>query len=288
MERQQQFSPPSTDDVDRRPTNNATAACDPVPDPKTGPNHCEVQGFSPTPRECSSELDSIVQEALHDPNALSEKKIQGLACLICQAASRSFENAERAVTFCKEISLKMVESRFFIESLLSSCNELFGSRSELMGPLDAEHMPMRWAPYVTFVAKLLQAFETSGAEAADAIVTGDNEMPHKSGRDAVCRLACLLSSCFQIILRPPSLGSIAEMECLRLGMAAAGKAIQRMHPHLMYKLMTRVRDAFLEDGTTVRMRGILLEVIELHGSEWQLTPAQQMYYYPSRPVQRRE
>ncbi|KAH8009292.1 hypothetical protein HPB51_014428 [Rhipicephalus microplus] len=156
----------------------------------------------------------------------------------------------------------MVESRFFIESLLSSCNELFGSRSELMGPLDAEHMPMRWAPYVTFVAKLLQAFETSGAEAADAIVTGDNKMLHKSGRDA--------------------------MECLRLGMAAAGKAIQRMHPHLMYKLMTRVRDAFLEDGTTVRVRGILLEVIELHGSEWQLTPAQQMYYYPSRPVQRRE
>lgn len=67
IERQQQSSPPSTDDVNRRPTNGDTSACGPMPDPKPRPNHCE--SFSPAPQEsskarqepeaptCSSELD---------------------------------------------------------------------------------------------------------------------------------------------------------------------------------------------------------------------------------------
>ncbi|KAH7961451.1 hypothetical protein HPB52_009071 [Rhipicephalus sanguineus] len=159
----------------------------------------------------------------------------------------------------------MADSGAFIKGLLSSCNELFGNRAELMGPLEkAENMPMRWTPYVTFVAKLLQAFDASGA--GDTIVDGDDEMPDGSGR---------------INLYP-------QMECLKSAMAATGKAVQRMEPHLMRMLMARMRDAFLEAGTSVRMRKILLELIDLHGSGWQLTPAQQMYYDPARSFQRRE
>lgn len=315
MQRQQNedFRASNTDDIHWRPTNGTTA-CNPVPHPKPRLDNCEeVQDSVPAPQASSaardepeppahsSQLnsrdgddedsvltyDSLVKQAMQDPNTLNTEELQWLARGICQTASRSVEHAEMAASFCQRIASQMADSGAFIKGLLSVCNELFGNRAELMGPLEkAENMPMRWTPYVTFVAKLLQAFDASGA--GDTIVNGDDEMLDGSGRSAARQLAFLLSSCFQTILRPPSLGSVAEMECLKSAMAATGKAVQRMEPHLMRMLMARMRDAFLEAGTSVRMRKILLELIDLHGSGWQLTPAQQMYYDPARSFQRRE
>ncbi|KAL1476709.1 hypothetical protein MTO96_036311 [Rhipicephalus appendiculatus] len=285
MERQQNedFRASNTDDIHWRPTNGPNCLR-PDATPKARTEPLRGPGFSasstgvfsgtsrtrgPGPqlavaRSLRDEEDggvtynSLAKQAMHDPNTLNTEEIQRLTRCICQIASRSVEHTEMAANFCKQVASK------------------------------AENMPMRWTPYVTFVAKLLLVFDASDAKAGDAVVTTGNEMPDGSGRSAARQLAFLLSGCLQTILRPPSLGSVAEMECLKSAMSAAGKAMQRMEPHLMRMLMARMRDAFLEDGTSVRMRKILLELIDLHGSGWQLTPAQQKYYDPARSFKRRE
>lgn len=157
-----------------------------------------------------------------------------------------------------------------------------------MGTLEATtDVLLHWTPYVTFVAKLLVLFESSdssGANAAAVDVSG-GEMLHGCWKKAVQSLAILFSSCCHVILRPPSLGTLDEMECLKSVMTATGKTMERVAPQLMRTLMARLRTAYLEPGTTAHMREILVELIELRASHWQLKSSTQMYNDPSKAFQ---
>ncbi|XP_054931832.1 MIF4G domain-containing protein-like isoform X2 [Dermacentor andersoni] len=231
----------------------------------------------------------MVKQALQNPTSLSTQQLQRLARGICQTAPKSIEHAEPAAKFCHRIAL--VSNSVFLEGLLSSCRELFEKREELMGTLEAATgVPLRWTPYVSFVAKLLVEFESSDCanSAGTTVDASGGERPSGAWKRTVQSLAILLSSCFHVILRPPFLGSAAEMECLRSAVTAAGKAMERVAPHVTCALMARLRDAFLEPGTSARSRKVLLELIELRASGWQLrSAAQQMYYHPGRTFQSR-
>ncbi|XP_070388600.1 MIF4G domain-containing protein B-like [Dermacentor albipictus] len=231
----------------------------------------------------------MVKQALRNPSSLNTQQLQKLAHAICHTAPKSIEHAGPAAKFCHRIAL--VSNSVFLEGLLSSCRELFEKREELMGTLEAATgVPLRWTPYVSFVAKLLVEFESSDCanSAGTTVDASGGERPSGSWKGTVQSLAILLSSCFHVILRPPFLGSAAEMECLRSAVTAAGKAMERVAPHVMYALMARLRDAFLEPGTSARSRKVLLELIELRASGWQLkSAAQQMYYHPGRTFQSR-
>ncbi|XP_075534116.1 uncharacterized protein LOC142567911 [Dermacentor variabilis] len=231
---------------------------------------------------------NLFMQAMSNPASLNSQQLLQLAQAICHTASLSIEHAELAAKFCHHIAL--VSDSVFLEGLLNGCLELFERREELMGPLEAsKDVPLRWIPYVSFVAKLLVAFKPSdgaGTDAAgDTVYTKDGKTPNGVW-STVQSLAVLLSECFCFILRPPSLGSLAEMECLKSAMMAAGKTMEQADPHLMVVLMSRLRDAFIESTASARSRKVLLQLIELRASGWQLkSSAQQMYYYPPRAFQ---
>lgn len=214
---------------------------------------------------------SLVKQAANDPTLLNLEQLEGVACTVCYTAAQSIGHAEPVAVLCLEIAL--ASNGAFLEALSKSCCELFEKREELMGTLEVTtHLLLRWTPYVTFLAELLALFElwySSGANAAAADVCG-GEMLSGCWKKAVQSLAILLSSCFHVILRPPSLGSFDEMACLKLAMKATGKTIERVAPHLMRTLMARLRTAYLEPGITAHTREILFELIELRASRWQL------------------
>ncbi|XP_075538665.1 uncharacterized protein LOC142573048 [Dermacentor variabilis] len=299
-----------TDRIQCQPFNTTTNG-NPGPYPKPGLDHSEVpsvvlarqttslgceelQPAGGSPQSHSDyEKDEhsflMVEQALQNPTSLNTQQLQMLAYAICHTAPKSIEHAEPAAKFCHRIAL--VSNSVFLEGLLSSCRELFKKREELMGTLEAATgVPLRWTPYVSFVAKLLVEFESSDCanSPGTAVDASGGERPSGSWKRTVQSLAILLSSCFHVILRPPFLGSAAEMECLRSVVTAAGKAMERVAPHVMCALMARLRDAFLEPGTSARSRKVLLELIELRASGWQLrSAAQQMYYHPGRTFQSR-
>ncbi|XP_037509928.2 uncharacterized protein LOC119386708 [Rhipicephalus sanguineus] len=132
MQRQQNedFRASNTDDIHWRPTNGATA-CNPVPHPKPRLDNCEeVQDSVQAPQASSSArdepeppahssqvnsrygddedsvltYDSLVKQAMQDPNTLNTEELQWLARGICQTASRSVEHAEMAANFCQRIA----------------------------------------------------------------------------------------------------------------------------------------------------------------------------------------
>lgn len=233
--------------------------------------------------------DSIVKQALQDPTTLKPKELQWLAGHITQTATRGAKHAEDAAKFCHQIATT-VKNGAFVESLLNSCCELFEQREQLMSPPQTSgNVSMLWMPCVTFVAKLLVEFWSfdpeCGADAADAVC---NKGSHGSSKGVAQQLASLLCNCFHAMLRPSSLGSVAETECLRSAMTASGRAMQNVQPQLTSMLMKRVRDAFFEPAISIRTKKILEELIELRSSGWQMSLSQQTYYNPSKFLQCRQ
>ncbi|XP_075547449.1 uncharacterized protein LOC142581890 [Dermacentor variabilis] len=104
----------------------------------------------------------MVMQAMSDPASLNLQQLLHLAQAICPTAAITIEPAEAAAKFCYQVDL--VRDSVFLEGLLNNCRELFEKREELMGPLEAT----KRTPYISSLAELLAAFESSNGAGADA------------------------------------------------------------------------------------------------------------------------
>lgn len=231
-----------------------------------------------------AEYQGLVKKALHDPNALSSHQLMELVRAICQRATEGIQNAEPSAQLCLSIIAKE-RGETFLESLLSACREWFNERDQLLRPLDATTtVPRRWTAYVCFLAELLLGLRGRSGSCASGSAGG-------RGAPTASRTLCLvmlLCDCCHIILRPPSLGNPAEMECLRSVLTIAGRAVERDAPQRMATLVGRLREAFVQPGLSAQARKTLLELLELHASGWQLNLAQQLYYFPYTSLEHRK
>lgn len=60
-----------------------------------------------------------------------------------------------------------------------------------------------------------------------------------------------------------------------------GRDLESSLPGELERLLTAVRDAFLNSAAAPSIRRTLLQLIELHASRWQLPGCAVLYYYPS-------
>ncbi|XP_065303704.1 uncharacterized protein [Dermacentor albipictus] len=164
----------------------------------------------------------MVMQAMSDPASLNLQQLLHLAQAICHTAAITIEPAEAAAEFCYQVAL--VSDSVFLEGLLNSYREFFEKREELMGLVEAtkrtpyvsslaellaacessdgagadaasdtvKDVPVRWTPYVSFLAELLVAFEPSdGADAAcDTVDTRDGKRPNDIWRSTVVWAIC--------------------------------------------------------------------------------------------------
>lgn len=70
------------------------------------------------------------------------------------------------------------------------------------------------------------------------------------------------------------------MDCLFSILTSVGKDLQSEMPNQLQQLMSEIRDAFLSEYTSNVVKKTLLQLIELHASEWQLSAPAVVYYYP--------
>lgn len=81
---------------------------------------------------------------------------------------------------------------------------------------------------------------------------------------------------------------IFQMECLRSVLTIAGKAVQRDAPQRMAALVSHMREAFVQQCLSANGRKVLLELLELHASGWQLNLPQRLYYFPYTSLEHRK
>ncbi|XP_075548905.1 uncharacterized protein LOC142582766 [Dermacentor variabilis] len=130
----------------------------------------------------------MFKQAMSDPASLNLQQLLHLAQAICHTAAITIEPAEAAAKFCYQVAL--VRDSVFLEGLLKNCRELFEKREELMGPLEAT----KRTPYVSSLAELLAAFESSNGAGADAASDTVKDFPVR-WTPYVSSLAEFLAAC---------------------------------------------------------------------------------------------
>lgn len=220
----------------------------------------------------SSEYQALVRKALTDPNALSSRQLMEVVRVLCLQAITAVKSAEPAARMCFKIIEKEINETF-LESLLNSCREWFNERDKLRRHNSSGGS---WTAYVSFLLELYLKLKDhqrshlrdhSGVNSESALATQK------------LTLVTLIYECCFIILMPPSMGSSAEIECLRSTLTTAGKYLEQDSKEKMDKLCFMMKDAFLTVPQEP-FRKTLLELIELRASNWEMSLPQTIYYFP--------
>lgn len=237
------------------------------------PNDYDLAGFG-------IELQTLIRKTLEDPNRLSPRQLMEVVRHVFNRAIDSSRYAEPAARLCMAV-IEKEKTETFLESLLNSCREWYHERDRLLrhlSSLDASAISAnptnpRWIAYVTFMYEMYARLKTrqrsSGANFLGASAVSAGPM-----------LLSLLCECCHVFLQPPSLLNSNEIECLFFVLTSIGRDLENELPQKMYQLVAAVRDAFVNPSISSFIRKTLLQLIELHASNWQLTTPAVTYYYP--------
>ncbi|XP_013789465.1 uncharacterized protein LOC106473329 isoform X2 [Limulus polyphemus] len=250
--------------------------------------------------DCPIEYQGLVKKALQDPNSLSSRQLMEVVRVLCNKAVQSVQNAEPAAQMCFTIILKD-KSETFLESLLNSCREWYNERDKLLrssltschsGPDGTGETPRRWTAYIFFLTELFLRFKSLHRNVIQTMPfqVGDNgssSTPTPAIEDRSLPLMMLIFECCEIILKPPSLNCLAEIECIRSVLTSVGRQLEIDSPQRMYQLIALMRDAFISPSVFARVRKTILELVELHASQWELDLPQTMYYFPYTSMNRK-
>ncbi|XP_015912223.1 MIF4G domain-containing protein A isoform X2 [Parasteatoda tepidariorum] len=233
------------------------------------------------------EYQGLIRQAVLDPNSLSYQKLMELVRLICSKAVESLQFSAPAAQLCFSI-IEKEHDHTFLESLQNCCREWYNERDKLLRssfltPVGTTVSGLRrWTAYVSFLIELYRHVKNQHCQIIQP--SGGNQVigPHPNSPmgHLALTLQTLLYDCANIILKPPSLNSEGEIDILRQMLNMVGKQLEVDSPQRMQQLVSNLRDAFISPSISAQIRKTLLEVIELHASNWQLDLPQTMYYFP--------
>ncbi|XP_054718635.1 MIF4G domain-containing protein A-like isoform X2 [Uloborus diversus] len=253
------------------------------------PNELDVIGFEKD--AFPVEFQGLIRRAVLDPNSLPCQKLMELVRLICSKAVEHIQYSEPAARLCFSI-IEKEHDHTFLESLQNCCREWFNERDKLL------RMPIllstgtttsglrRWTAYVSFLTELYFRVKNQHCQVVPPNATGNMPVqligPHPNSPMAhlALTLQTLLFECANIILKPPSLNSEAEVDVLRKMLVSVGKQLEADATMRMQHLVVNLHDAFVNPSINAHIRKTLLEIIELHASDWQLDLPQAVYYFP--------
>jgi hypothetical protein len=237
------------------------------------------------------EYQGLIRRAVLDPNSLSCQKLMELVRLICSKAVEHIQYSGPAAHLCFSI-IEKEHDHTFLESLQNCCREWFNERDKLLRspfltPRGTTASGLqRWTSYILFLTELYLRVKSQHCHVVQTTETGSTSVqvigPHPNSPMAhlALTLQTLLFECANIVLKPPSLTNEGEIDILRKILTTVGKELEKDAAQRMQHLVCNLRDAFINPSINAHIRKTLLEVIELHASNWQLDLPQTLYYFP--------
>lgn len=210
------------------------------------------------------EIHADIQQALKDPNEMSARSLMQLVKHVLTRATDNRLYALPAAKLCINI-IEKENKETFLESLLNMCQHWYQERDKVL-----RTSPSRFPPFMAFLNEMYCQLKRSQLQLKT----------HYDGVPPQLLLLTLLSKCCMDCLKPPSVPSLTETECLFFTLTAIGRDLEQELPKALEQLLAGVRDAFLAAATVPAIRKTLLQLIELHAANWQLPASAVSYYYP--------
>lgn len=215
------------------------------------------------------EVQQLIDTALEDPNKLNSRCLMELTSQFIKRAVESRRFALPISRLCLNIIAKE-QKETFLEALLNTCRQWYQEREKLLFAIQGMKSPSR-VRFTAFMAFLTEMFCQLKRRQLQL-------RTHNDGTPPPLVLLSLLSKCCEDCVRPP-VRSLSEIECLFYVLTCIGQEMEQQLPQQLELLIALVRDAFLNAGDAPpAIRRNLLQLIELHASNWQL-PGNTVLYY---------
>ncbi|CAG9786924.1 unnamed protein product [Diatraea saccharalis] len=212
------------------------------------------------------EIQECIDKALEDPNAVMARTLMDAVGHLVSRAVESPRYALPAARRCIAV-VERETGETFLESLLNTCQQWYHDRDKLLGAMVGGGRP-RLMAFLSFLLEMYcqlrrRAIQRRGASAQPGQV-----------------LLTLICKCCEDCIRQP-VPSASDTENLFFVLTYIGRDLECQLPGDLERLLTAVRDAFLNTSAAPSIRRTLLQLIELHASRWQLPGCAVLYYYPS-------
>ncbi|XP_052753211.1 uncharacterized protein LOC113520703 isoform X2 [Galleria mellonella] len=212
------------------------------------------------------EIQECIDKALEDPNAVCARTLMDAVGHLVSRAVESPRYALPAARRCIAV-VEREQTETFLESLLNTCQQWYHDREKLLGAMVGGGRP-RLMAFLSFLLEMYcqlrrRAIQRRGASAQPGQV-----------------LLTLICKCCEDCIRQP-VPSASDTENLFFVLTYIGRDLEAQLPGDLERLLTAVRDAFLNTAAAPSIRRTLLQLIELHASRWQLPGCAVLYYYPS-------
>ncbi|XP_050350532.1 CBP80/20-dependent translation initiation factor isoform X1 [Nymphalis io] len=211
------------------------------------------------------EIQECIDKALEDPNAVCARTLMDAVGHLVSRAVESPRYALPAARRCIAV-VEREQTETFLESLLNTCQQWYHDRDKLLGTIVGGGRP-RLMAFLSFLLEMYcqlrrRAIQRRGHSAPGHV------------------LLALICKCCEDCIRQP-VPSPSDTENLFFVLTYIGRDLETQLPGDLERLLTAVRDAFINTAAAPSIRRTLLQLIELHASRWQLPGCAVLYYYPS-------
>lgn len=206
-----------------------------------------------------------LKAALEDPNQLATRNLMDLVKIVMEKVVEGIKFCEPIAKLCISI-IENEKNQTFLESLLNMCQQWYQERDKILRGIKAGD-GTRFTAFMWFLTELCSQIKRHQLK----------DQFESMQPDLV--LLSILAKCCQACVSLP-IKCLSETECLFFVLTSIGRDLEAELPQQLEQLLASVRDGFLASAGSASVRRTLLQLIELHASNWQLPGSSVLYYYP--------
>ncbi|KAK9872892.1 hypothetical protein WA026_020245 [Henosepilachna vigintioctopunctata] len=212
----------------------------------------------------SEEDQKNLKLAVVDPNQLPSRTLMDLVKVIMERVIEGIKYCEPGAKLCIAI-IEREKNQTFLESLLNTCQQWYQERDKILRDIKAGD-GTKFTSFMWFLTEMCGQLKRHQLKEQF-----ENLQPE-------IVLLSILAKCCQSCVSLP-IKYLSETECLFFVLTSIGRDLEAELPQQLEQLLASVRDGFLT-ASTPAVRRTLLQLIELHASNWQLAGSSVLYYYP--------
>lgn len=206
-----------------------------------------------------------IKQAQEDPNQLQSRTLMDLVKIIMERIVEGIRYSEAGAKLCMSI-IEKEKNLTFLESLLNTCQQWYQERDKILRGIKAGD-GTRFTAFMWFLTEMCGQLKRHQLKS------------HFEALQPDLVLLSVLAKCCQSCVNLP-IKCLAETECLFFVLTSIGRDLESELPVQLEQLLASVRDGFLASAGAPAVRRTLLQLIELHASNWQLPGSSVLYYYP--------
>lgn len=203
--------------------------------------------------------------AVEDPNQLEPRVLMDLVKVIMERVVEGIKYCEAGAKLCIAI-IEREKNLTFLESLLNICQQWYQEREKLLRDKKAGD-GTKFTSFMWFLTEMCGQLKRHQFKEKFEVLQPE------------ITLLSILAKCCQTCIGLP-MKCLSETECLFFVLTSIGRDLEAELPQQLEQLLVSVRDGFLSNTCTPEVRRTLLQLIELHASNWQLSGSSVLYYYP--------